>query len=104
MNYIIVLFNLKEGVSAEAYEAWAAASDMPMVRGLPSIEGFDVFRLGTIRGSENPSPYQYVEMISINDMAHFGTDVSADAMKAVAAEFRQFADAPIFINAEKLGA
>ena len=33
---LIALFNLKPGVSADRYEAWARETDMPTVRGLGS--------------------------------------------------------------------
>jgi len=36
-------------------------------------------------------------MIDVSDMTQFGADVSTDTMAKVAAEFRQFADNPIFM-------
>jgi hypothetical protein len=41
-------------------------------------------------------------MISITDMDQFGQDVATDTMRKVAGEFREFADNPIFVVAEKL--
>ena len=43
MTTIIVLFNLKSGVSRSAYEAWAKETDLKTVRALNSIDRFDVF-------------------------------------------------------------
>jgi hypothetical protein len=101
MTPIIVLFNLKSGVSTEAYEAWAKSTDLPIVRGLKSIAGFDVYKSkGQLRGGE--APYQYVEMILVKDMEAFGTDVADATMKRVAGEFRTYADDPTFILCEKL--
>ena len=34
MTIIVVLFNLKPGVSAAEYEAWAKATDLPTVNSL----------------------------------------------------------------------
>ena len=52
MATIIVLFNLKPGVDPERYEAWARSTDLPIVRGLPAVQGFDVQRAtGMLSGS-----------------------------------------------------
>lgn len=103
MSYIIVLFNLKSEDKREAYEAWAASTDIPTVRGLPSINGFDVFKLTTARNSDQASPYQYVEIIDVSNFDQFGADVATDRMKQISSEFREFADAPLFINSVKIG-
>jgi hypothetical protein len=39
MSTIVVLFNLKPGVEASAYEAWARDRDLPNVKALPSVHG-----------------------------------------------------------------
>ena len=39
----------------------------------------------------------YVEIIEIRDLPGFGTDVKTETMRRVAAEFRQFADQPVFM-------
>jgi hypothetical protein len=102
MSYLVVLFNLKPGASADAYEAWARSTDIPTVRGLKSNGGFDVFKTLSVRGSDKTPPYQYVELITIADMDQFGADVATDTMKKVAGEFREFADSPMFIVSEKI--
>lgn len=102
MTYIIVLFNLKAGASVDAYEAWAKSTDIPNVRGLKSNAGFEVFKTLSVRGSDKAPPYQYMELIAISDMDQFGADVATDTMRKVAGEFRELADNPTFIVAEKL--
>lgn len=97
MTRIFVLFNLKDGVTEAHYEAWAKATDIPNVRALKSIDGFDVFKATGVLGSDAPSPYAYIEIIDINDMEQFGTDASSDAMQKVAGEFQAIADNPTFI-------
>ncbi len=102
MTPIIVLFNLKAGVKPEDYEAWAKSTDLPIVRGLKSIGGFDVYKCkGLLRGGD-PAPYQYIEMIQVQDMGAFGGDVASDTMKRVSGEFREYADDPTFILCESL--
>jgi hypothetical protein len=97
---IIVLFNLKPGVAQTDYEAWARTRDLPSVRALPSIAGFDVFRsTGLLGGGE--APYAYIEIIDVADMAAFGVDVATDPMPAIAAEFGTLVDA-VFIMTDRL--
>ncbi len=97
---IIVLFKLKPGITESDYESWARTRDLPTVRALPSIAGFDVFRAtGTFGGT--PAPYDYIEIIDVADIDGFWKDVATDTMKAVAAEFAAVADAT-FVTTERL--
>jgi len=103
MTPIVVLFNLKDGVAPETYEAWAKSTDLPIVRGLASIAGFEVYKAkGLLRG-DAPPPYQYVEMILVKDMEVFSRDAGSPTMQRVAGEFRNYADDPTFIVCERLG-
>lgn len=97
MQTLIVLFRLKPGTDRSAYEAWARTTDLPVVRQLPSVAGFEVFRAAGLFGSAAPAPYDYIEVIGIRDPDRFGADVATDTMRKVAGEFRQFADDPVFI-------
>jgi hypothetical protein len=102
MTNLVVLFNLKEGVDPSEYEAWAQSTDLPIVRGLDSIESFSIYRTSGLLGSDAKPPYQYVEVIDIGDMARFGEEVASDTMQRVAAEFQERADNPLFISAESI--
>lgn len=101
MPTLIVLFNLKKDASPADYEQWAQTTDVPTVKGLKSVDDFKVFRMGNILGTEMASPYQYCEIIEVNDMNGLFTDISTEVMQRVAAEFQVFADNPIFIVAEQ---
>lgn len=101
MASIVVLFNLKDDASKEAYEKWAQTTDVPTVKGLGSIDDFKVYRMTGVMGSEEPSPYQYCEVIEVNDMEKFGAEVSTETMQKVAAEFQEFADGPLFLMSEQ---
>lgn len=97
MQTVVVLFNLKAGVSREEYEAWARASDLPVVNALPSVDRFEVLKSsGLLMGEGNP-PYEYIELIRVPDMAAFGKDLSDPTVQAGAAQFQQYADNPLFI-------
>jgi hypothetical protein len=102
MKRIVVLFNLKDAGSAADYEAWAKSTDLPVVNGLDSVDGFSVHRATGMLGSDASPPYQYIEIIDVNDMELFGEEVSTDTMQKVAGEFQGFADAPLFILTDAL--
>lgn len=98
---IIVLFNLKDGVKADAYEAWAKSTDLPIVNKLGSVDSFKVFRSTGLLGG-GAAPYQYIEVLVVNDMGKLGADIGTETMQRVAGEFRQFADNPLFIMTDEL--
>jgi hypothetical protein len=98
---IIAFFNLKPGVTAEDYEAWARSVDMPTVQGLASVEDFQVLRSTGLLGSDAPPPYAYFEIIDVKDMARFGEDVASPMMQKVAAQFGGMVDVT-FVTTERL--
>lgn len=101
---LIVLFNLKPGRSVADYETWARTTDLPTVNALKSVDDFTVFKVTGLLGNDSArAPYQYVELIDINDMDGFGEEVVSDTMRRVAAEFQDWAD-PIFLNTARLAA
>jgi len=99
---IIVLFNLRPETSASDYEAWANSTDLPIVRGLSSVDSFDVFKSQSLLGSDKAPPFEYIEVIQVNDMDVFGGETSTDVMGKVAKEFQNLADNPTFIMTGKI--
>lgn len=96
MPKIVVLFNLKAGTSVADYEKFARETDLPIVNALPSINRFEVLKAqGLLSGGD--SPYQYIEILDVNNMEQLGKDVSSETMQKVAATFRSMADNPLFI-------
>ena len=102
MATIIVLFNLKSDVSREAYEDWAKTTDLKIVRGLKSIDSFEVFESQSLLGNDDKPPYQYVEVLQVNDMDVFGAETGTDQMGEVAQQFQSFADNPLFMLTENI--
>jgi hypothetical protein len=102
MSNVIVLFNLRDGVDPAEYENWAKSTDLPIVRGLDSIESFSVFRSSGLLGSDEKPPYQYIEVIEVGDMGRFGEEVATETMQKVAAEFQEHADGPLFLMADSI--
>lgn len=94
MTKIIALFNLRPGVSARDYEKWAQETDLKTVRGLKSVDAFNVFRSQAVLGSDETPPYQYFEILDINDLGLLGEEAQSDAMKKLLQEFGGLADNP----------
>jgi hypothetical protein len=100
---LIVLFNLKPGISVADYEAWARSTDLPTVNALPSVSAFRVFKTTGKLGTNEAAPYSYVEIIDVDDMDQFWQDVSTETMEKIAAEFAAMADVT-FITTEEIKA
>jgi len=103
MKTLIVLFRLKPGANRGDYEAWARATDLPVVRNLSSVENFDLYRTEGLFGSAGKPPFEYVEVIGIRNADRFTEEVGSATMRKVAAEFSAFADAPVFMLASEIG-
>ncbi|MGB6229254.1 MAG: hypothetical protein WBF53_03905 [Litorimonas sp.] len=100
---IVVLFNLQEGKTVEDYERWAKETDIPAVNGLGSVDRFEVLRAEGLLFSDDASPYQYVELLDINDMDAFGAEAGQDHMQAIANTFQtEIARDLVFINVSAL--
>ncbi len=95
---LLVLFNLRPGITREEYERWARESDLPTARSLGSIRNFEVYRIPGLLGSDAPAPYQYAEVIDIADMQRFGADIATARMRAIAARFAELADARFLLT------
>lgn len=102
MTIIVVLFNLKPGVSAAEYEAWAKATDLPTVNSLKSVDQCRLLRTSRLLSSETPAPYQYVETIEVNTITGFHEDLAGPLMQRVSTEFQKFADNPLFMVSQEL--
>ena len=98
---LIVLFNLRRGVSAAAYEKWARDTDVPIAGGLKSVKEFKVYRAEGIFGSKAKPPYRYFEILRVSGLDALVGDIGKEPrMQAVAAAFQKFADNPTFVVTE----
>lgn len=101
MTTIVVLFNLKPGVDPERYEAWARSTDLPIVRGRPPVQDFDVRRATGMLSGSSDVPCRYVEILRVASVEALRTNIAATpAMAEVARQFREFADPPQVIVTE----
>ena len=102
MSHLIVLFNLKSNKSRADYEAWASTSALPSVNSLKSVDSCKILRSNGLMGSGAAAPYQYIEVIEINSSEGLLVDFEGPIMQKISAQFREFADNPVFIVADEL--
>ncbi len=102
MPALIVMFNLKDGVSEADYEAWALSADLPTVRGHAGVDGFDLYRANNLFHTENAAPYRYIEVIDINSMDQFNQDVASDIQKPISQKFGEISDSPFVMLCDKI--
>ena len=92
MPAIIVLVNLKEGVSPEDYERWILEYYAPAVRGLPSVGDWRDYRAGGLLGSGAAPPYRYVVTLEVVDLEQLGRDMEGEQMQRLLAELHELAE------------
>lgn len=72
MVRLFLLHNLKPGTSEQEYEGFARREYVPMVRGMPSVQGFTIYRsLGMPPGSAR---YAYVGVLDVNNLDQYEAD------------------------------
>ncbi len=92
MTTMIVLVNLKEGVSPEDYERWILESYAPAVRELASVEDWRDYRVSGLLGSDAAPPYRYVVTLELNDPGELGRDMQREDMQRLLSELHELAE------------
>ena len=92
MRAMIVLINLKDGVSPEDYERWILESYAPAVKNLSSVEDWRDYRVSGLLGSNAATPYRYVVTLEVVDLEQLGRDVVGEEMQRLLAELHELAE------------
>ena len=92
MPTMIVLVDLKEGVSPEDYERWVLESYAPAVRELPSVSDWRNYKVSGLLGSDVAPPHQYVVTLDVGDMEQLGRDISGEETQRLLSELHGFAE------------
>ncbi len=92
MPAMIVLVNLKEGVSPEDYERWILESYAPAAKDLPSIEDWRDYRASGLLGSDVTPPYQYVVTLEATNQEQLGRDMRGEEMQRLFSELDELAE------------
>jgi REDY-like protein HapK len=103
MKTLVVLFNLKPGVSEADYEEFAKSLDIPTVKKLRSVSDFRVLKSAGLFGAEGTPPYQYFEIIDFSGIDELLADMGAEPLMAeIPGKFQALADNPIFILTDSI--
>ncbi len=97
MATMIVLVNLKEGVSPEDYEGWILDSYAPAVRSLPSVEDWRDYRVSGLLGSDAAPPYRYVVTLEVSDLEQLGRDMQGEEIQKLFSELHERAEVTQFM-------
>jgi hypothetical protein len=92
MLAMIVLINLKDGVSPEDYERWVLESYAPAVKSLPSVEDWRDYRASGLLGSDAAPPYRYVVTLEVGDVEQLGRDMQGEEMQRLFSELHELAE------------
>ncbi len=92
MPAMIVLINLKDGVSPEDYERWVLESYAPAVKSLPSVEDWRDYRASGLLGSDAAPPYRYVVTLEVRDLEELGRDMEGEEMQRLLSELHEVAE------------
>jgi REDY-like protein HapK len=103
MAFVMIRYNLQEGVTPADFESWVRDSDQPTMRALKRVESFETYRVtGLLMGDGAPSQ-SYFEIFEIDDLEGFtGEDMPGDTVQAIMGQFMGFAENPEFVIAERL--
>ncbi len=91
MPTMIVLVNLKSGVTPEEYERWLDERYVPAVLALPSAHEWRGYRVGGVAESGGEPPYEYVVSVEVNDLEQLGKDIESEQMQTLLGELGEFA-------------
>ncbi len=92
MRMMVVLVDLKEGVSPEDYERWVLEVYLPAVRELSSVGEWRNHRVTGLLSSDVPPPFRYVVILEVIDPEGLASDVRSDEMQERLSELHALAD------------
>ena len=103
MAFLMLRYNLKDGVTPQQFEQWVTNIDQPAMRGLTRVTSFETYRVtGLLMGEGSPSQ-SYFEIFEISDLAGFtGEDMPGEIVKNVMGEFMGLVENPEFNIAERI--
>jgi hypothetical protein len=95
---LIVGLNLKAGITPEEYETFAREVDKPTCeRDLPSIREWHVHRAESVFGSDQASPFDYVEVVELTSESDFKQDIASDVVAKLDEGLSRLVEDPVLI-------
>ncbi|MBL4618253.1 MAG: hypothetical protein JKY46_11210 [Robiginitomaculum sp.] len=103
MSQLILLYKLKDGVTASDFENWVRTTDYPAMRGLERVRSLTTYRTEKLLMGEGDPSVQYVEVFDIQDLDGFTSeDMPGETVQNIMGQFMGLAEAPQFIICEEV--
>lgn len=103
MATLIVPLKLKPGADREAYERFAREVDGPTITAeFLSVSEWHVYRAEQVLGSEEPAPFDYIEVVEVGDVGQLGQDVSSETAARLTEQLLEFVEPPRFVITERV--
>jgi hypothetical protein len=98
MANLILLYNLKSGVTKDQFENWTRTTDYPAMRGLSRVSSFVTYRTEKKLIGEGAPSVQYVEIFQIDDFDGFvAEDMPGATVQKIMGEFFGLVENPEFL-------
>ena len=89
---MIVLVNLKDGVTPEDYERWLDERYVPAILELPSVDEWRGHRVGGPTEAAGEPPYGYIVTVEIDDLEQLGRDMETEQVQKLLGELDSYAE------------
>ena len=89
---MIVLVNLKDGVTSEEYERWLEERYVPAILELPSVDEWRGHRVGNLAEAGGEPPYEYIVTVEIDDLEQLGRDMETEQVQTLLGELGRYAE------------
>ena len=98
---LLGMITLKPGQDPESYQKWVAEVVHPAAMELPSVTGYEVYRVDGPFRPGGEVPYQFAEVLTITSLQEVRRDFARANITAMLAEFAARADA-VFLVGEQI--
>jgi len=92
MPTMIVLVDLKDGVTPEEYERWLDERYVPAVLELDSVGSWQGYRVDGLVEADGEPPHEYVVSVEIKDLEQLGRDIESERMQTLLGELGGYAE------------
>jgi REDY-like protein HapK len=89
---IVFLHSLKPGVDVEEYERWVRDIDYPLTKRQPGVLGYVVTRLERPADGADDVPFQYLEVIRVEDPVAYQRNLSESPDEEFKAMLKQWGE------------
>ncbi len=103
MAQLIITYQLKAGVTDDAYQAWVRDVDYPAMRGLTRVASYVNHRIEKRLMGDGALPFTYMELFDVPDLDGFlANDMGGSVVQKIMGEFMGMVENPDFLIANAI--